>query len=243
LRRLGLEGEWADDEIHIAVPHSRRVERRTGITVSRHRDLATRVQDTREPPTVRLEVALLVVASAESTTARQAAILLDSCRQRRTTPDRLLAELESLGQLPQRRVLRQVLMDAADGVQSFLEQSYLRRVERAHGLPVGERQVRSTTGTSDRPAKVVYRDIEYIPYGCAVELAGQAGHADALSRWQDMSRDNAAAVEGKLTLRFGYQLVSHPCETALQVIAALQSRGWPGTPHPCASPTCPIPRP
>ena len=119
----------AEDEIHIAVPHSRPVERRAGITLSRHRDLAKRVQNTRQPPTVRLEVALLVVASADSVIARQAAILLDSCRQRRTTPDRLLAELESLGQLPRRRVLRQVLTDAADGVQSFLEQSYLRRVD------------------------------------------------------------------------------------------------------------------
>ncbi|MDX6263738.1 MAG: hypothetical protein QOH84_5426, partial [Kribbellaceae bacterium] len=73
--------------------------------------------------------------------------------------------------------------------------------------------------------------------GLIVELDGRVGHSDALSRWRDMGRDNAAATSGKLTLRFGYQLVSHPCETATQVVAALHHRGWIGTPRPCSS-TC-----
>ncbi|WP_344220970.1 hypothetical protein [Kribbella sancticallisti] len=241
LRRFGLDGDWVDDEIHVAVPHSRRVDPRPGITVSRYRDLPARVQEVRQPPCVRLEVALLVVASAAPTIVRQAAILLDSCRQRRTTPERLLAELESLPRLPRRRVLRQVLLDAADGVQSFLEQVYLRRVERVHGIPGGQRQVRAESGgRGDASARLVYRDVEYAQYGVVVELDGQAGHADALSRWRDMSRDNAAAVEDKVTLRFGYQLVSQPCTTAAQVSAVLRRRGWSGATRPC-SPTCPLP--
>ncbi|WP_344838467.1 type IV toxin-antitoxin system AbiEi family antitoxin domain-containing protein [Kribbella ginsengisoli] len=256
LRYYGLEGDWDDnDPIHLAVPHARRLDRRGKIRVTRWRELDARLHPTRKPPTVRLEVALLTTASRERETARQAAMLLDACRQRRTTPQRLLAELESLGQLAGRDVIRQILLDTVDGVQSFLEQCYLRRVERAHGLPAADRQVRAVTaadsttvdhsGTAEstttppaRPSKrVVYRDVEYSPYGVIVELDGRLGHSDALSRWRDMSRDNAAATSGKLTLRFGYQLVSHPCETAAQVVTALRHRGWTGAPRLC-SPTC-----
>jgi hypothetical protein len=254
LRYCGLEGDWGDDDsIELAVPHTRRLDRRAGMVVSRCRDLDSRLHPTRKPPTVRLEVALLMTASRERGTARQAAILLDACRQRRTTPQRLLAELEPLGQLSGREVIRQILLDAADGVQSFLEQCYLRRVERAHGLPVAQRQVRalagvepanrstvsSTAGSVGSAARVVYRDVEYAPYGVIVELDGQLGHTDAQSRWRDMSRDNAAATSGKVTLRFGYQLVSDPCETATQVVIALHHRGWTGTPRPCSA-TCPV---
>ncbi|MEV6412594.1 type IV toxin-antitoxin system AbiEi family antitoxin domain-containing protein [Kribbella sp. NPDC051718] len=256
LRYYGLEGDWDDaDPIHLVVPHARRLDRRAGIVVTRWRELDSRLHPTRRPPTVRVEVALLTTASRERAAARQAAMLLDACRQRRTTPQRLLAELATLGQLRGREVIQQILLDAADGVQSFLEHCYLLRVERAHGLPVADRQVRAVatagsaaandsttagprTAARDKPSKrVVYRDVEYSPYDVIVELDGRLGHSDALSRWRDMSRDNAAATSGKLTLRFGYQLVSHPCETAAQVVTALQHRGWTGAPHPC-SPTC-----
>ncbi|MEV5962561.1 hypothetical protein AB0L70_12410 [Kribbella sp. NPDC051952] len=232
LRRYGVTGDWRDDRIQLALPHSRRVDPRPGVAISRHRDLASLLHGSREPRMVRLDVALLVTASADPDVAGRAAVLLDACRQRRTTPARLLAELDSFTQLPGRRMLRQILGDAAEGVHSFLEQAYLRRVERAHGLPKAGRQVRAST-----TAGVVYRDVEYPSYGVVVELDGQAGHADSISRWRDMTRDNAAATSGKLTLRFGYQLVSQPCETAFQVAAALHYRGWRGSPRPC-SPTC-----
>jgi hypothetical protein len=234
LRRYGVTGSWRDERIHVAVPHARRVEPKPGILVTRHRRLSALVQTSREPPTVRLEVALLVTAGAEQDVSRQAAVLFDACRQRRTTAGRLLAELDSLPELPGRRTLRRILGEAAEGVQSCLEQAYLRRVERAHGLPRARRQVRAVDGGA-----VVYRDSEYSPYAVLVELDGQAGHADAAGRWRDMTRDNAAATSGKLTLRFGYQLVSDPCAAAAQVVAALRFRGWPGSPRPC-SPTCPL---
>ena len=54
-----------------------------------------------------------------------------------------------------------------------------------------------------------------------------------------MSRDNAAATSGKLTLRFGYQLLSEPCTAAAQVAAVLRLRGWLDSPRPCSS-TCPV---
>jgi hypothetical protein len=231
LRRYGVAGDWRDDRIQIALPHSRRLDPRPGVIISRHRDLSSLLHGSREPRTVRLEIALLVTAGAEPDVARRAAVLLDACRQRTTTPARLLADLDWLPQLPGRRVLRQILGDAAAGVHSFLEQAYLRRVERAHGLPRARRQVRASTAGG-----VVYRDGEYAPYDVIVELDGQAGHADSVSRWRDMTRDNAAATSGKLTLRFGYQLVSQPCAAASQVAAALHYRGWLGSPAPAPPP-------
>ena len=232
LRRYGVDGNWRDERIHVAVPHARRVDPKSGVVVTRHRHLASLVQAAREPRTVRLEVALLVTATAEDDVSRRAAVLFDACRQRRTTPARLLAELDSLPELPGRKILQRILAEAAEGVQSFLEQACLRHVERAHGLPRARRQVRAVDG-----GPVRYRDSEYSPYDVIVELDGQAGHLDSASRWRDMTRDNAAATSGKLTLRFGYQLVSEPCLTASQVVAALQFRGWTGTPRAC-SPTC-----
>jgi hypothetical protein len=161
--------------------------------------------------------------------------VLDACRQRRTTPERLLAELDRLRQLPRRGLLVQILRDAVGGVESFLELTYLRKVERAHGLPVGARQVR----VSDDHG-TVYRDVEYEDYGLAVELDGRAGHENVRSRWRDMDRDNAALMAAKPTLRFGYQLVRDPCTAAAQVATVLRAHGWRGSATACG-PTCSFP--
>lgn len=233
LRQYGVNGTWGDDRIHLAVPHSRRVGRRPGVLVSRHRGFAAQLHGSRTPPIVRLEVAALMQASADPDVSRQAALLLDVCRQRATTPERLLAELDSLTRLPARQVLRQIVLDAADGVQSFLEHIYLRRVERPHRLPTAERQVR-VESTDGAGRHIIYRDSEYSPYGLVVELDGHAGHSDSKSRWRDMHRDNGTAMSGKLTLRFGYQLVSEPCAAAAQVATALRLRGWPGSARGCS---------
>ena len=240
LRWYGVEGVRGDDRIHLAVPHSRRVDQRAGVLVSRHRGFAAQLHGSRTPPIVRIEVAALMRASADPNASRQAALLLDVCRQRATTPQRLLAELDSLTRLPARQVLRRIVLDAADGVQSFLEQVYLRRVERAHALPTAERQVRveSTDGSGRR---VRYRDVRYSPYGLVIELDGHAGHSDSESRWRDMHRDNSTAMSGELTLRFGYQLVDEPCLAAAQVATALRLRGWAGTARACSA-SCSVAR-
>jgi hypothetical protein len=234
LRRHGLDGEWGD-VVRLEIPHHRRLRSQPGIVLSRCREFDGRVLWSREPPTVRLEVAVLTVASRRSGPDDAVALVLDACRQRRTTPQRLLAELDRLRQLPRRGLVAQVLRDAAGGVESFLELTYLRKVERAHGLPAGVRQVR----VSDDHC-TVYRDVEYEDYGLAVELDGRAGHEDVRSRWRDMARDNAALMAAKPTLRFGYQLVSDPCTAAAQVATVLRARGWRDLPIPCG-PTCSLP--
>ncbi|WP_132144046.1 hypothetical protein [Kribbella antiqua] len=232
LRRYGLDGAWGDQVIWLDIPHERRVRSQAGIVLTRCRDLDGRVVGSREPPIVRLEVAVLTVASRRTRPDDAIALVLDACRQRRTTPQRLLAELDRLQRLPRRAAFVEVLKDAAEGAESFLELIYLRKVERAHGLPTAVRQVRAANGRG-----TVYRDAEYEDYGLIVELDGRAGHEDAVSRWRDMGRDNAALMTAKPTLRFGYQLVGDPCAAAAQVARVLQIRGWRGQPTPCG-PTC-----
>ena len=71
-----------------------------------------------------------------------------------------------------------------------------------------------------------------------VELDGTAAHPSD-EQWHDKRRDNANAVSGIVTLRFGYpDLGDRCCETADAVAALLRSRGWPGARRRCSRPGC-----
>lgn len=231
LLKYGVDGEWDDSTIELDVPHPRHLKPPSGIRLNRCRQFGHRLHGSLEPALVTVEAAVLTVAGRQPTTDRAVALLLDVCRQRRTTADRLRREVEFQVSLEHRSLFLDVLDDAA-GVQSLLEMSYLRRVERDHGLPAGTRQVRAAAGGT-----TVYRDVEYLPFGVVVELDGRVGHESAAGRWRDMARDNAAVLDGKATLRFGYQLVTSPCATAAQVGTVLTSRGWTGTVKRCG-PSC-----
>ena len=125
------------------------------------------------------------------------------------------------GKLRWRADLLQALEDVADGVHSVLEYRYIRDVERAHRLPVAERQVHAVQDVS-----AVYRDVFYRQYGVIVELDGKASHVDR--RPQDNRRDNAAAARGVITLRYGWaDVTERSCPTAYEVAQTLIARGWP----------------
>jgi hypothetical protein len=127
-----------------------------------------------------------------------------------------------------------VLADVATGAYSALERRYLRDVERPHGLPTGHRQRRVSTGRA-----VAYRDVEYVGLDTVVELDGRLGHEAATDRWADLDRDLDAAVDRRLTVRFGWRQVLQPCRVAAAVATLLRARGWAGDPIPCG-PTCPV---
>ena len=68
----------------------------------------------------------------------------------------------------------------------------------------------------------------YDEYDLVVELDGRLGH-EGLGRFRDMWRDNQAALEALLTLRYGStDICGRPCAVAVQVGAALAARGWDG---------------
>ncbi|HSR84718.1 MAG TPA: hypothetical protein VLM11_11125, partial [Streptosporangiaceae bacterium] len=119
------------------------------------------------------------------------------------------------------------------GLHSILERRYQRDVEKPHGLPTAQRQVQFRSGDHNE-----YRDALYAAYGTAVELDGDAMHA-ADARWRDVRRDNAAAADGIVTLRYGWFDVSQrPCEVAAEVARVLADRGFAGA-HPCSA-SCPV---
>jgi len=141
--------------------------------------------------------------------------------RRLVTPQSLARALEGRARHPRRALLGTLLADVAEGVESPLELDYLRDVERAHGLPAGQRQ-RHRAGLRYRT------DVGYEPWALLIELDGRLGHEGA-GRLRDLRRDNDFALRSYMTLRYGWHdVVDRPCVVARQVGAVLSSRGWPG---------------
>lgn len=135
IRQYGVNLADPDGRIHLLVDHERRIGSTDSVRVTRRRDLQRFVHPVRQPPTLRLEDAVLHHAANGPEVAAGLGLLADACQSRRTTPDRLHAALLDLPALRNRQIWAAVLDDVATGAHSFLEISYLRRVERAHGLP------------------------------------------------------------------------------------------------------------
>lgn len=234
LRAFGLRtGAAADDApIDLVVARVRRVDDPPGVRTRRLDQYESHVQAHLSPPRLRLEVAALHVASVARDADRAVAVLADACQSGRTTAARLSASLEDMPRLPRRRLLAQVVADVGAGAMSPLERRYLLEVERAHGLPRAERQVRTTTGPV-----VTYPDAVHAAHGVVVELDGRLGHELAADRWRDLERDLHSLRSGSLTLRAGWRQVLEPCRLARVVAAVLASRGWEGQVQRC--PRCP----
>lgn len=153
-------------------------------------------------------------------------VVTRTARLRVTSSEDLLRALAARRVHPRRRLLTELLLDVAEGLESPLELRYLRDVERAHGLPTGRRN-RYRGGLRHRS------DVGYDDYGVLVELDGRLGHAGE-GRFRDFRRDNDFAVRALLTLRYGWHDVAElSCEVAQQVGHVLATRGWDGVPDRC----------
>ncbi|WP_255491690.1 hypothetical protein [Actinotalea sp. JY-7876] len=154
-----------------------------------------------------------------------------------THPDEVLAALDRRGRSARSALLRDLLCEVGDGVESPLERRYRRDVERRHGLPKACLQVRHRLDGSWVRADVVYEK-----YALRVELDGRLAHPGGRTD-ADTWRDNAVLLErAELTLRYRWAHVAvTPCRTTLQVEAGLRAGGWSGTARPCG-PTCTVAR-
>lgn len=221
-----------DEVIHVAVDRDRAFRAPDGVIPHRLADLDAKVQWNLSPPRVRIEHAVLDVAAEAPDELLAIAAMSDAVRARRTTAARLLKALSSRSRIPRRPFLQSVLRDVAEGTCSVLEHGYLDRVERAHGLPAGQRQVRES---SRGP---LYRDAEYRDFGLIVELDGRLFHTSVQDRDRDLDRDLDAAIDGRDTVRLGWgQVYPRACATAEKLGMLLAQRGWEGTPIRC--PECP----
>jgi hypothetical protein len=185
------------------------------------------------PPCTRVEDTVLDLVQIAPTFDDAYEWICRAVGRRRTTADRICQAMAARKKMPWRRELALALGDAGDGVLSVLEYRYVHRVERPHGLPAARRQVRVRQRTGNK-----YLDNLYERYGVCSEIDGTAAHP-ADEQWRDKRRDNANAVQGIVTLRFGVaDLGDRRCQTAADVAAVLRLRGWTGLVQPCSRPAC-----
>jgi hypothetical protein len=216
--------------ISITVPASRHPAqvRIPGIIIYRSDSILRTRHPAMLPPCTRVEDTVLDLIQIAPTFDDAYAWICRAIGRRRTTADRIRLAMDARKKMRWRRELAMALGDAEDGALSVLEYRYVRRVERPHGLPTAQRQARIRHGTGSR-----YLDNLYEEYGVCVELDGTAAHP-ADEQWRDKRRDNANAVRGIVTLRFGLpDLGDRRCETASVVAALLRRHGWSGSPRAC----------
>jgi hypothetical protein len=219
--------------IHVTVPASRRVAPAPGLIIHLSERAVQARHPSRLPPRTRIEETVLDLA--ENARAPEDAFdwVSRACGGRYTTPERIWAAMQDRKKLRWRPELAEALGEVAGGVHSVLERRYLRGVERPHGLPAAIRQTRVVR------RRRAYRDVLYEEYLVAVEVDGAVAHT-LEDKWLDTHRDNAAAVDGLITLRYSWaDVVTRPCEVAAEVGAVLLRRGWPGRLRPCG-PACGI---
>lgn len=194
--------------VHIGVGPGRNRRPLPRTVLHRMPDFELRADMDRSPPAIRLEHALIDVVGGElrvKDVAAAFAVLARVCATRRTSPQRILQVLATRQRVCGRGTLEVMLADLRDGACSVLERGYLHRVERAHGLPKGERQNRSTA-----TGRLTYQDVHYRAQRVVVELDGRAFHDAPEDRDRDALRD-------------------------LTELSLLRRRGWRGFPRTCPS--------
>lgn len=215
--------------LHVTVPATRRVRPAPGLVIHTSLHARRARHPSLLPPRTRIEETVLDLVELAATFDDACGWVTRACGRRLTTQERLREAMALRGRMRWREALSPLLADPAGGLHSVLELRYYRDVERAHGLPRALRQARVVSGQRTR-----YRDVLYAKYRVVVELDGRVAHRNE-DRWRDIRRDNAAAAEGCITLRYSWPDVTrYPCRTAAEVAQVLTSRGWPGPRRPCA---------
>lgn len=214
--------------IHVTLSHGHSVRALRDIRIHRSSKADRIRHPAASPPRTRLEETVIALTQLSSDLDEVTAWVAQACGSRLTTAARLATTLAGHGKLRRRPELIAFVGVAAEGAHSLLETRYFQRVERAHDLPRGRRQLRRTEdGVSQ------YDDVTYEQYRTIVHLDGRVGH---LGRdvFRDMRRDNAATEKNKASLRYGYADVTHrSCEVAAQISHVLIAHGWTGRPSSC----------
>jgi hypothetical protein len=236
-RSAGYLDRLVDDApelIDVCLPrHGWRTPRLAGVLLHCSAHLAGSRHPSRTPPRTRIEHTVLDLVAASATVGDAAGWVLRGCQRRLTTADRLRATLEQRNRMRWRQLVTAMLADVDAGAHSPLELEHLRRVERAHGVPPGQRQARGGG------RHVIWIDVAYPEFGLRVELDGRLGHVED-GRFRDRRRDNGGVLNGQATLRYGWaEVFGTPCEVAAEQAQVLAMRGWQGRPRGCG-PGCAI---
>ncbi|MBB5788696.1 type IV toxin-antitoxin system AbiEi family antitoxin domain-containing protein [Jiangella mangrovi] len=239
-RTAAYLGGLCDDPgpvIHVTVPADRYVGGKIdGVRVHYAHRLPRTRHPAATPARTRIDETVLDLVNIAPDPGDAEGWVTAACQRRLTTPKRLTGALARRKKIRWRGMVEAMLADIADGAQSPLELRHLHRVERAHGLPTGQRQ-RRVAGR-----RVIWIDVDYDEYHVRVELDGRVGHTGE-GRFRDHRRDNRATVDGRATLRYGHaDVYGKPCTVAAEQARVLRARGWTGTLRSCGS-RCPATRP
>ena len=222
--------------IHVTVPHSRTPNRIRGVRLHRSTRVNAARHPTRTPPQTRVEETVVDLTQSARCLDDAIGWLARAVGSRLTTPARLDVALRDRPRLRWRAALTEAVADVAAGCHSHLELAYLRNVERAHGLPVGERQARRP-----RVGGHTYDDVLYRAYQKRVEIDGTQAHP-VHERGRDRRADNRAVRAGDHPMRYGPgDVYDTPCAVAAEVAAVLQAAGWDGRPRRCRRTDCHVP--
>jgi hypothetical protein len=230
---LGLPGGSDELPIHVTVPYTSSARGCAGIVVHRSRAFEHLALANAVPP-VTSKSHTLVDLAVEASTARDGMrVLTAGATQAHVPGERIAAALEVRRPRRYRRALEAAARMLIEGVESVLEAWYAEDVELTHGLPPSTRQVGRVVEGRRRA-----EDLEYaMPGGTlTVRLDGWRTHANRRTARVDRARDNAAELEGRARLTFGYDEVRDaPCVVARVVAARLQQLGWRGEIQRCTS--------
>ncbi len=236
-------GLWPVDHlggppIHVRVPAQNRPARQPGVVLRRSdvgRIVETWPRRTAYDTTV-IDLIALIDRPDRGRSDEMTSLLASALRSRRTTPGRLLAELEGRQRFARRAVVRDILTDLAGGAESTLEVRFVRDVLRRHGLPCGVGQWPASVlpspptglgpGTSQADRRRFDRSIPR--YRVLFELDGELYHYGA-RRAVDRHKSSAAARAGWLLLRYGWdECTGGACLAAAEIGDELARRGWTG---------------
>lgn len=220
------ERRW--ELVHVTLPRNQRMAPTSGVIVHRSSRVAQARHPAMTPPRTRVEETVIDLTQASAGFDEAFNWLCRGVACRLTTVPLLRAALDARPRARWRAEILGALADIAEGVRSPLERRYVRNVERAHGLPEAKRQVAIVRGL-----RTSYIDNLYEEYDVAVELDGRAAHP-VEERFNDIRRDNANAVGGITTLRYGWgDVTERACGTASQVGDLLRRGGWRGVLRRC----------
>ncbi|WP_283138061.1 type IV toxin-antitoxin system AbiEi family antitoxin domain-containing protein [Rhizohabitans arisaemae] len=215
--------------VHITVPSGRTVRSpEPWIKIHHSSYLTSSTHPSKRPPCTRVEETVFDLTQSATGLDQATALIAEAVRRGITTHARIVGMIRKRPKMRWRAEILETCGEIADGAQSILELRYVRDVERPHGLPRAQRQVRRK---ADGRGIVVDNLVR--AYRTRIELDGQRGHTgDGVLR--DMWRDNQAAVDGEFTLRFGWNDVTgRPCEIAAVQATVLTANGWTGRLRPC----------
>jgi hypothetical protein len=220
--------------IEIVIPERRRVVTPDGVSVRRAFRFDAMVDEMAYPWRTSVAATVMDIA-AKGSPVDALSIVAKAVQKELVTTGQLSQELAARAGHRHSRILRPALADVDAGGQSGAELLYIRDVERAHGLPSATRQEPSDFG----PRR--YRDNEYPDFGLVVEVDGRLGHERWVDRVKDGRRDRQLLTRSRVTTRVFFSDVAvRPCQTAADIGAILQGRGWAGRPRRCRRAGCAV---